>query len=341
MLNRFLREKTPDSLQLKPLSAYKNKRIVVDASIYMYRYIGDNALIENYYLLCSLFRHNKISALFVFDGVPPEEKNNEIKERSEVKKKAKAEIKTINEQLKNATPEEKKELETTKQQLAKQCIHLKQWHLSDVKQIIRATGHQYIEAPSESDHLCAKLVRDGLADACLSEDMDMFVHGCPRVLRYMSLTKETVVEYDLNGILSTLGLSFVDFQELCILSGTDYTKWLKDCNLETKNIFEYYREIIRYKYKEITGDDDDNEDETPEKYFNFEELAKNDCSYLTWCLEQGTLTMEQYTQIQHIMAFFEGENYPELSHEKYRPTIQSKKMDQHLVRKVLGYHHFY
>ena len=349
MLNRFLRDKTQDCLNLKPLSAYKNMRIVVDASIYMYRYIGDNALIENYYLLCSLFRHNNISALFVFDGVPPEEKHKEIKDRADTKKKAKAEIKMINEQLKDATPDVKKELETTKQTLQKQCIHIKQWHMVDVKQIIEATGHQYIEAPNESDHLCAKLVRDGLADACLSEDMDMFVHGCPKVLRYMSLTKESVVEYDLYGILETLGLSFVDFQELCILAGTDYSKWLNDKNdttenkLVSKNIFEHYQDMIKYKYREFSKEDDD-DDDSPKKYLNFTDvknMTKNDCSYLTWCLDQNMITTEQYTKLQHILAFFEGENYPELNQEMYRPVIQSRPMNQPLVRKVLGYHNFY
>lgn len=52
--------------------------------------------------------------------------------------------------------------------------------------------------------------------------MDLFVYGCPRVLRYLSLMNETVVMYSLNKILKDLNFTFEEFKEICILSGTDY-----------------------------------------------------------------------------------------------------------------------
>ena len=52
----------------------------------------------------------------------------------------------------------------------------------------------------EADELCAKLVVKK-AFACLSEDMDMFVYGCPKVLRYLSLLNETVVVYTQKDML--------------------------------------------------------------------------------------------------------------------------------------------
>jgi hypothetical protein len=58
--------------------------------------------------------------------------------------------------------------------------------------------------------------------ACLSEDMDMFVYGCSRVLRYLSLINHTCVLYDTKKILEELEMNQDDFRQVCVLSGTDY-----------------------------------------------------------------------------------------------------------------------
>lgn len=108
LLNRFMKEYAKDCIHQYSLEHYRGKRIVVDASIYLYRYIGDNALIENYYLLCSLFRHYGIIPLFVFDGTPPAEKQTELKERANLKKRAKVQLKDIEQKLNNLNDETKK-----------------------------------------------------------------------------------------------------------------------------------------------------------------------------------------------------------------------------------------
>jgi hypothetical protein len=51
-----------------------NKTIVIDISIYMYKYQTDGTLIENIYLMLSLFKHYRIIPIFIFDGKPPIEK---------------------------------------------------------------------------------------------------------------------------------------------------------------------------------------------------------------------------------------------------------------------------
>ena len=72
---------------------------------------------------------------------------------------------------------------------------------------MNAFGVTYIEAKGEADQLCAKLVIKRYAYACLSEDMDLFVYGCPRVIRYLSLINETVIIYYLDNILNDLDLT--------------------------------------------------------------------------------------------------------------------------------------
>jgi 5'-3' exonuclease len=63
------------------LSSLKNKRLVIDASIYMYKFKGENALMEHMYLFISILKHYEIEPIFVFDGKPPAEKKEMLIKR--------------------------------------------------------------------------------------------------------------------------------------------------------------------------------------------------------------------------------------------------------------------
>jgi len=98
--------------------------------------------------------------------------------------------------------------------------------------------------------------------ACLSEDMDMFVYGCPRVLRYFSLLNHTAVLYKMKYILQELGVTQKEFREMCVLSGTDYNI-TNDCEngptlQKTTKLFKKYKkskETIEF-YEWIQKHDD-------------------------------------------------------------------------------------
>ena len=75
-LNRFLKETASSSMKFINLNQLSGKKIAVDISIYMYRYAADDNLIENMYLMLSVFRYYNIIPIFVFDGKPPAEKRN-------------------------------------------------------------------------------------------------------------------------------------------------------------------------------------------------------------------------------------------------------------------------
>jgi 5'-3' exonuclease len=109
------------------------------------------------------------------------------------------------------------------EQLKKKFISIKYDDIQNVKTLLQAYGVTYFEAPGEADILCAKLVTNNIVYACLSEDTDMFVYGCGRVLRYLSLTLSNVVIYDLNHILKTLNVNMDVFKKICILYGCDYS----------------------------------------------------------------------------------------------------------------------
>lgn len=73
-LNGFLRENSPNSIKCINMADLSGKKLAVDISIYMYKFEGDNSLIENMYLMLSIFRYYNITPIFIFDGKPPAEK---------------------------------------------------------------------------------------------------------------------------------------------------------------------------------------------------------------------------------------------------------------------------
>ena len=89
-LNQFFRSKQPDGIREIGLSEFSGKTIVVDASIYLYRFNTNNELIENLYIMISILRQNNITPIFIFDGKPPPEKYESLnirrKERDDAEK---------------------------------------------------------------------------------------------------------------------------------------------------------------------------------------------------------------------------------------------------------------
>jgi 5'-3' exonuclease len=123
------------------------------------------------------------------------------------------------------------------------AIYITKEKTEKVKELIRNYGATYYDAPREADELCAMLVINKVVWACLSEDMDMFVYGCTRVIRYFSLMNHTGILYYTKGILEELELTQNEFREICILSGTDY-------NIENNkniNIFMIMKYHKKYK----------------------------------------------------------------------------------------------
>lgn len=224
-LNRFLKEKASSSIKFCNLSELSNKKIAVDISIYMYRFASDNSLIENIYLMLSIFRYYNIIPIFIFDGKPPPEKRELLQKRKEDKQEAEEEYNNLKKTLelnKDMNDIDKQEIIYSMDMLKKKFVSICKNDIENVKKLIRGYGATYYDAPGEADELCAMLTIKDKVWACLSEDMDMFVYGCPRVVRYLSLLNHTAVVYDMRGILNNLGITQKELREVCVLSGTDY-----------------------------------------------------------------------------------------------------------------------
>ena len=274
MLNKFLQDKCKSSISRVNLSKLSGKKIAVDISIYLYKFLGENALLENLYLMISIFRENNIIPVFVFDGKPPAEKNDTIAFRKKTKINARDEYYRLKQMLDDiesdvavsdcdggggggggdddeetvtVIPSNTADIRIMMDKLKKKFVILKAEHIQNAKMLLQAYGMTYIESPGEADMLCAKLVSKNIVYACLSEDTDMFVYGCSRVLRYLSLTTSTVILYDFQEIIKTLDMTTYEFRQLCIIYGCDYLPKNENQNYKNMTIFNSYKMFKQYK----------------------------------------------------------------------------------------------
>ena len=246
-LNKYIRANCTNSINKIHFSELQYKKIVVDVSIYLYKYKSEGSLMEQMYLMINLFRHYNIIPVFIFDGKPPDEKRNLLNQRKEIKKEAQVNYDLLKEQYEISTDEvERSELSVKMDSEKKKTTRISHTDITRVKELMDALGVTYREAPGEADQLCAYLVHKKMVYGCMSEDMDMFVYGCNRVFRYVSLFNSTCVYYSLPDILTELHLTLDEFKMVCIISGTDY-------NIDSYNDMNVYDVLNQFlKYKKMT-----------------------------------------------------------------------------------------
>ena len=293
-LNRFLRTECKDSIKLVSLKELSGKKIVIDISIYLFKYAADNCLIENVYLMLSIFRYYQIIPIFIFDGKTPNEKKELIQKRKEDKLEAENEYKILKNKLeeKNELDEiEKQEIINNMDLLKRKFVNISKTDFDNVKKLINAYGAVYYDAPGEADELCALLTIKGKVWACLSEDMDMFVYGCHRVIRYLSLLNHTMVLYEQKGILENLGVTQKELREICVISGTDYNIYNNEnnsrCIPTLYNTLKYFK---KYKRSEKEERNENNE--------------KKEIEFYDWLLEK-TNYIQDYELLKRINGIFD------------------------------------
>lgn len=246
-LNRFLIDNcSKTSIRKIHLRELKHKTIVIDISIYIYKFIAENKLIENTYLLISLFRHYSITPIFIFDGKPPREKRDLLIQRRMQKQEAEQKYLEMENILENTTDnEEIAKLQKQMENMKKQFINVTIDDMQSVKQLLEYYGVQYHTAENEADQVIAYLVNSKKAWGCMSDDMDMFVYGCSRVFRHLSLLNHTIMMYDTKTILNDLEMSMDEFREITVLSGTDYNIHNKTTLHDTIHWFSKFKKTTK------------------------------------------------------------------------------------------------
>ena len=198
-LNKFLQEKCKNSIKKRLLFSLKNKTVAVDANNYLYKFLTNGDLIPNLYDFCILLKYYNIKPVFVFDGDPPDEKMKLIEKRREKRKQAQEKYELMK-HMKNNKLNNIKKLD----ELRKDALYLSNPLIKECKILLQLLKIEILIAPHEADEYLSKMVKDGEAYAAMSEDMDLFIYGCPRVIRYVSNMNHTCILYNMESILKTL-----------------------------------------------------------------------------------------------------------------------------------------
>jgi flap endonuclease-1 len=269
-LNRYFMDKcSKQSIRKMQLRDFAGKTLVVDTSIYLYKFAADDAIIENMFQMISIFKKYNIEPIFVFDGKPPSEKKGVLMQRRLEKREAQQKYNALKYSLDDDEEDEakRKRLLADMEALKKQFIRIKESDVINVKRLMCAYGVSYYHAIGEADVLCCYLVKTGRAWACVSDDMDMFVYGCERVVRHLSMLNHTAIFYDTERILREINMTEDVFRDIMVLSGTDYNmnnetnlvetlKWFNEYNrsgnTDTSKFYEWLLKNTRY-IKDING----------------------------------------------------------------------------------------
>ena len=235
-LNKFINEKCKQSINKKLLFDLRNKTVVVDANNYLYRFMVNDELIPNLYQFCIVLKFYNIKPIFVFDGCPPNEKKELVEKRKQDRINAIEEYERLLKVKEEAKEQgvNSNEIEKKLRFIKDKTMYLSSKKMFESQKLMRYLNIPYVIAKGESDALCSKYVNSGVAYACMSEDSDLFVFGCKRIIRYIDIFKHTCVVYDFEGILNQLDMNIDDFRLMCILTGTDY-------NRHVNNIYQNYK----------------------------------------------------------------------------------------------------
>ena len=185
-----------------------------------------------FYRTINFIEHN-IKPIYVFDGKPSDLKLETIKERRDIKAKAKE--KMIEAQEAEDFREAKK--------FAQQTSKLTSGMIDESKKLIQYMGIPIIQATSEGEAQSAYLVENKDAWGCASQDYDTLLFGGERLIRNFAVSrskkvKDTKVTLDiefisLSKLLENLGISREQLIEMGILIGTDFFPGIKGIGQHT------------------------------------------------------------------------------------------------------------
>lgn len=258
-LFKVLRTHCPEAIVATNLSTLAGKRIAIDISVFLYKYIktaGDDWLDSLILLLCRI-KKMKIRAVCVFDGdeAPAEKKQEQLRRREEFKKIAKRAdtCQEVYEKVYTSTIGTGKlddhtakqvttlltvrgkcdadmtdildvcnKLEKRMYNMRKQATPVTQQHREQAMEVVRLLGLAYFQADGEAEALCVHLNRAGKVDGVLTEDTDVLAHGAHNMYCKINLNTSDCVHINHEVMLTSLAMSRSQFRDMCILLGCDY-----------------------------------------------------------------------------------------------------------------------
>ena len=259
-LTQFLKTKVPN-YKNGSIEVNKIKCMAIDAAQVMtsigksnFKFIADSFenptkeltqedydLLESRFLCDGLMFCNRwtsvgITPLWVFDGKAPESKKEQQDARRKSRisaknrydelsmtfsaSKEKSEGRTMGWVLDNKEDNDRSKLLSYRTQM---FINPGNWK-EKFKNMLEDIGIPWVQAKEEGEYLAFVLWKEGVCQAVLSDDTDLLAMGCGRVIYDNYIKNNTVSYYDYKMILSELNMNPKQFQDFCIMCGTDFNQ---------------------------------------------------------------------------------------------------------------------
>ena len=171
-----------------------------------------------------LIAEHHLKLVFVFDGVPPPEKQEELDRRRTIKAQFEQ---ARQEALARGDFEDAYAKATMTSKLTREMV-------GEARELLRLLGVPAIQAPSEGEAQAAYMARRGDVWAAASKDYDTLLFGAPRLLRFLSISGKEFLPstgqfrplipevIDLEAQLAAWGISRESAIDLALLIGTDF-----------------------------------------------------------------------------------------------------------------------
>lgn len=220
-------------------NAHNNKIIIaIDFWLYAHKFLHscrsdnkpDNVILGFWNQIMKFFSCGVIP-LYVMDGTVPLEKLEKVEERAKKRTICKKKIDELVDQIDeyvnlndlltndDETIEELNALHDKKEKLQKKIKRIKINDLYNIYKLFDVLEVPYIKAEYEADALCAKLFKEKIITACLSDDMDMIALGCGSTLKFH---EGKFIEFNLQKIKQELDYDQDQLIDMCIMFGCDY-----------------------------------------------------------------------------------------------------------------------
>jgi flap endonuclease-1 len=207
---------------------------------------NSTAHIKNILDLIIKFYSNRCYTIPVFDGKPPQIKEDEIKKRNEVREEAENKLNVINDlmnDLSNFIDTDNDLMDifnNDKNALEKQALKVNENLMKPIKELLECLGVPYSQSEEEADITLYHLNQAGVCKVIYSVDADMLIYGTKYLLKPNTVksttsksTKKEWILYKLDDILSKLKITHEELIIISISLGCDYVHKLKGVGIET------------------------------------------------------------------------------------------------------------
>jgi exonuclease-1 len=222
----------------KHISHYAGHRVAIDAYSWIHKGIYGSALdiymrkpTRRYLDFCltraKLLLEHKITPILVFDGDRLPMKAEKEADRQQSRSMAREQVDRA---LRRGDT-------STAWQYANKCVDVTPEMAHELILELQAHGIEYIVAPYEADAQMAYMFHTGLVDAIITEDSDLVIFGCKKILFKMQ-PDGLVSEFSADRLPKVRDCNLAQFsldmlRHMCILSGCDYLDSIPKMGLKT------------------------------------------------------------------------------------------------------------